>query len=157
MNGSSHRAIGRSDHLSSETSHILNTTGEGLVLSDLHQQLRERTKQFAIRVVKMVQRLPKTDEARTMGRQLLRSGTSVAANYRAVGRARSKAEFIAKMGVVVEEADETVFWLELLIDTGIVRKDQTQELLGESNELLAIFAASHRTAKSRGGKFEEAA
>ena len=126
-------------------------------MSNLHQQLRERTKQFAIRVVKMVQRLPKTDEARAMGKQLLRSGTSVAANYRPVGRARSKAEFIAKMGVVVEESDETVFWLELLIDTGIVRKDQTEDLLAEGNELLAIFAASQSTAKSRGGKFGTAA
>ena len=84
-----------------------------------------------------------------MGKQLLRAGTSVAANYRAVGRARSKAEFIAKMDVVVEEADETVFWLELLIETSIIRKELVQELLTEANELLAIFAASHRTAKAQ--------
>jgi len=84
-----------------------------------------------------------------MGRQLLRAGTSVAANYRAVGRARSKAEFIVKMGIVVEEAGETVFWLELLIETFIVRKELVQELLTEANELLAIFAASHQTAKAR--------
>src|SRR5574341_255353 len=86
------------------------------------EQFRNRTKQFAIRLVRLFRSLPKTDEARTIGRQLLRSGTSVAANYRAVCRARSKAEFIAKIGIVVEEADETVFWLELLIDTGIVRE-----------------------------------
>lgn len=104
--------------------------------------------------MKAVQRLPKSDEARTIGKQLLRAGTSVAANYRAVGRSRSKPEFIAKMGVVVEEADESVFWLELLVDTGIIRGDLVHELLTEANELLAIFAASHGTAKARGGRFE---
>ncbi len=76
------------------------------------EELRERTKRFAIAVVRLFRSLPRTDEARVIGRQLLRSATSVAANYRAVCRARSKAEFIAKVGVVVEEADETVFWLE---------------------------------------------
>ena len=121
----------------------------GKSMSSLHEQLRARTKLFAIRIVKTVQRLPKTDEARIMGKQLLRAGTSVAANYRAVGRARSKPEFIAKMGVVVEEADETVFWLEMLVETSIVRKELFQELLTEANELLAIFAASHQTAKAR--------
>ena len=79
-----------------------------------------------------------------MGRQLLRSGTSVGANYRAAGRARSRAEFIAKIGVVVEEADETVFWLELLREGGIMK---LQKLMQEANELAAIFAAAHRTAK----------
>ena len=74
-------------------------------------ELRLRTKQFAIRIVRLFQSLPTTDEARTLGKQLLRSGTSVAANYRAVCRARSKAEFLAKLGIVVEEIDETVFWL----------------------------------------------
>ncbi len=82
--------------------------------------LKDRTKAFALRILKLCRSLPKTDEARTIGRQLLRSGTSVAANYRAVCRARSKAEFVAKIGVVVEEADETAFWLELLVDAGIV-------------------------------------
>ncbi len=77
----------------------------------------------------------------------MRSGTSVASNYRAVCRARSKAEFIAKIGVVVEEADETVFWLELLVETGIVDASRMGPLLAEANELLAIFAASQRTAK----------
>jgi len=113
------------------------------------EQLRARTKAFAIRIVRFFQSLPKSEEARILGRQVLRAGTSVAANYRAAGRARSKAEFIAKIGTVVEEADETVFWLELLVDTGIVRKEQVGELLAEANELLAIFAASHGTAKAR--------
>jgi len=109
--------------------------------------LQSRTKQFAIRIVKLFRSLPRTEEARVIGKQVLRSGTSVAANYRAVCRARSKAEFIAKVGVVVEEADETVFWLELLSETGIVEPRKLGELLLEANELLAIFAASQRTAK----------
>lgn len=112
-------------------------------------EVRERTKQFAIRIIRLFRSLPKSDDARTIGRQLLRSGTSVAANYRAVCRARSKAEFIAKIGVVVEEADETVFWLELLIDTGIIAQAKLNNLLKEANELLSIFAASQKTAKRR--------
>jgi len=112
------------------------------------EQMRARTKQFAIRVVRLFRALPKTREAMVMGNQLLRSGTSVAANYRAACRARSKAEFISKMGTVVEEADETVFWLELLIETGTMKRDRMEVLLSEANELLAIFAASHRTARS---------
>jgi four helix bundle protein len=83
-----------------------------------------------------------------LGKQLLRSGTSIGANYRAAGRARSKAEFISKIGIVVEEADETVFWIECLIDFGIVKPDLLTDLLAEANELLAIFAASQRTARS---------
>lgn len=109
--------------------------------------LQARTKQFAIRIVKLFRSLPKTQEARVIGNQVLRSGTSVAANYRAVCRARSKAECIAKVGVVVEEADQTVFWLELLGETAIVEQKKLVNLLLEANELLAIFAASQRTAK----------
>ena len=112
------------------------------------EQLRARTKLVAIRIVKLFKSLPKTDEARIIGKQVMRSGTSVAANYRAVGRARSRAEFISKVGVVVEEADETVFWLELMVDTGIVRKVLMESLLAEANELLAIFAASHGIARN---------
>ena len=82
-----------------------------------------------------------------MGRQLLRAGTGAAANYRAVCRARSKAEFIAKIGVVVEESDETVFWLEMLVETNLVSPRKMEDLLREANELLAIFAASQRTAR----------
>jgi four helix bundle protein len=108
--------------------------------------LKGRTKQFAIRIVKLFRSLPKSEEARVIGRQVLRSGTSVAANYRAVC-ARSKAEFIAKVGIVVEEADETVFWLELLAETRIMEPTKLVKLLLEANELLAIFAASQRTAR----------
>ena len=79
---------------------------------------------------------------------MLRSGTSVGANYRAAGRSRSRAEFVSKIAIVVEEADETVFWLELLRDGGIVKPEKIDDLIRESNELAAIFAASHRTAKS---------
>jgi four helix bundle protein len=112
------------------------------------EQLRDRTKQFAIRIVRLSKVLPKSEESRVIGRQLLRSGTSVAANYRAVCRARSRAEFIAKIGVVVEEADETVFWLEMLIEAEIMKKNLIEKLLTEATELLSIFVASQRTAKS---------
>jgi four helix bundle protein len=110
-------------------------------------ELKQRTKHFATAIVHLYRKLPRTDEARVIGQQLLRSGTAVAANYRATCRARSKAEFIAKVGIVVEEADESVFWLELLEETGIVQPGLAQELIAEANELLAIFAASQVTAK----------
>jgi four helix bundle protein len=110
-------------------------------------ELKQRTKLFAIRVVKLFRSLPHTPDAQTLGKQVLRSGTSVTANYRAVCRARSKAEVVAKMGLVLEEADETVFWLELLNETGVVRPERSQDLLKEANELLAIFGASLRTSK----------
>jgi four helix bundle protein len=116
------------------------------------EELKKRTKQFAIRIVRLYQALPKRDEARVIGKQVLRSGTSVAANYRAVCRARSKAEFVAKMGVVVEEIDETVFWLELLVEAGILAQSRMESLQKEATELLAIFAASQHTARSRRGR-----
>src|SRR6476660_9625351 len=106
------------------------------------QDLRKRTKAFALRVVGMFSALPKTTEAQVLGKQLLRSGTSIGANYRSAGRARSKAEFVSKIGVVLEESDETVFWLELLCESGILKPDLLQELLREANELTAIFSAA---------------
>ena len=114
---------------------------------DKATELKQRTKSFGIRIVNLFRSLPHSPDALTLGKQLLRSGTSVAANYRAVCRARSQAEFIARMGIVVEEADETVFGLELLGETGVVRSERTHDLLDEANELLAIFGASLRTAK----------
>jgi four helix bundle protein len=96
-------------------------------MSYKHEDLKARTKAFAIRIVKLVRMLPKTEDARIMGRQLMRAGTGVAANYRAVCRARSKAEFIAKVGVVVEEADESVFWLEMLVETDLVSAKRSLE------------------------------
>ena len=113
------------------------------------KELQARTKSFALRIIRMFRSLPKTEEAGILGRQVLRSGTSVAANYRAVCRARSKAEFTAKLGVVVEEADETVFWLELLVESGIVPEEKIHSLLNEANELLAVFAASRHTARKK--------
>jgi four helix bundle protein len=110
-------------------------------------ELKQRTKAFAIRIVKLFRSLPHAPDAQTLGKQILRSGTSVAANYRASCRARSKAEFISKMGVVLEEADETVFWLELLTETGVLSEERTKDLLKEANELLAVFGASLRTSK----------
>jgi four helix bundle protein len=112
------------------------------------EQIKRRAKQFALRIIRRFRALPRAAEALVMGRQLLRSGTAVAANYRAVCRARSKAEFVAKIGIVVEEADETVFWLEMLVEAGIVRPERLEPLLKEANELLAIFAASQRTARA---------
>ena len=112
------------------------------------EQLRNRTKQFALRIIRLFRSLPKSPEGQTLGKQVLRSGTSIGANYRAAGRARSKAEFVSKIGIVVEEADETVFWLECLIESGIVKEAMLKDLLAEANELVAIFAASQRTARS---------
>jgi four helix bundle protein len=109
------------------------------------EQLRDRTKKFALKIIRLFQRLPRSTEAQVLGRQLLRSVTSVGANYRAAGRARSKAEFISKIGIVVEEADETVFWLA---ESGIVNRELLKEFLTEANEFVAIFAASQRTARS---------
>ncbi|NOT49558.1 MAG: four helix bundle protein [Acidobacteria bacterium] len=119
------------------------------------EELRDRTKKFAVRIVKLFKALPKTDEARIFGKQLLRSGTSVGANYRAVCRARSHAEFVAKIGVVVEEADETVFWLELLIETEIITATKLGSLLEEANQLLAIMAVSQTTAKRNSPRFKK--
>ena len=113
------------------------------------EDLKRRTKAFAIRIIRLVEALPNTSTARVIGNQLLRSGTSVEANYRAACRARSQAEFIAKIGVVEEEADESVYWLELLIEATVLPTVQVQDLLDEANELTAIFAASGRTAKER--------
>ena len=90
------------------------------------RDLIERTKQFALRVIKLVGVLPRTIEGRAIASQLMRSGTSVAANYRAACRARSKAEFIAKLGTVEEEADESAFWLELIIDAGLLSEPKTR-------------------------------
>jgi four helix bundle protein len=108
--------------------------------------LKARTKQFALRVMKMVDALPRTIQGRTIAKQIIRSATSVAANYRAACRARSRAEFIAKIGVVEEEADESCFWLELIIDSGLLTEERIRPLLSEAGELVAIMAASRKSA-----------
>ena len=114
-----------------------------------NNDLKKRTKSFALRVIKLVESLPKTPTARVIGGQLLRCGTSVAANYRASCRARSNADFIAKMGIVEEETDESAFWIEMLIDTNLVKKELVAELLDEADQLTAIFVASINTARGR--------
>ncbi len=111
------------------------------------EELRERTKTFALRVLRLWRALPKTEDARVIGRQLLRAGTSVGANYRAVCRARSKAEFLSKIGIVIEENDETLFWMELLADGEIVPRKRLEPLMHEAEELLSIFVASGKTAR----------
>ena len=110
-------------------------------------ELKSRSKAFAVRVVKLCRALPHSLETRTVEAQVLRSATSVAANYRAACRARSHPDFVSKIGIVVEECDETIFWLELLVDLEIFSAPRVQPLLNEANELLAIFAASQLTAK----------
>jgi four helix bundle protein len=110
-------------------------------------ELKSRTKKFAVDIIRLFRSLPRAEDVRIVAKQLLRSGTSVAANYRAVCRARSRAEFIAKIGIVVEEADETVFWLELLVESDMAKQDVVAPVAKEANELLAIFAASQRTAR----------
>src|SRR6266571_3665582 len=110
--------------------------------------LKKRTKAFALRILKLVDALPKTTAGRALASQIVRSGTSVAANYRAACRARSTADFIAKMGIVEEEADETLFWLELLEDSELVSAAKLTAIKQEANELIAITVASIKTARS---------
>jgi four helix bundle protein len=110
------------------------------------QELKERTKQFALRVMRLVDALPNTAKGRAIASQLVRSGTSVAANYRATCRGRSRAEFIAKIGIAEEEADEAVIWLELIIDDKLLPEKKVAPLLKEANEVTAIMAASYISA-----------
>ena len=112
------------------------------------KQLQDRTKKFAIRIIKSFARLPKDEAARIIGRQFLRSGTSLAANYRAACRARSAADFISKISIVTEEADETLFWFELLVEAQLIGIKLAEPLMSECTELLKIFAASLATAKA---------
>ena len=111
-------------------------------------EFKDRTKQFALRVIKVVDVLPQRQAADVIGRQILRSATSVAANYRAACRARSKAEFAAKMGLVEEEIDESAFWLELLCDTDLVPAPKLSALRKEADEITAMVVASIRTTRA---------
>src|SRR6266545_138980 len=113
--------------------------------------LKKRTKAFALRILKLVDALPKTTAGRALASQIVRSGTSVAANYRASCRAKSTADFIAKMGIVEEEADETLFWLELLEESGLVTAAKLAAIKQEANELIAITVASIKTARRNRG------
>ena len=111
---------------------------------DKHELLA-RTKTFALRSLKLVDHLPRTTSGRAIGNQLVRSATSVGANYRAACRSRSRAEFAAKLGIVAEEADESVYWLELLREAKLLPDTKTGALLAEANELTAIFTSARRT------------
>ena len=111
------------------------------------KELKDRTKRFAVDIVALCRELPNTLDGRRLGQQLIDCGTSVAANYRASCRARSRAEFIAKLGVVLEEADESLFWLELMVDSRLVSATRAEKLLKEADGLTAIFVSSLNTAK----------
>jgi four helix bundle protein len=110
------------------------------------QELKIRTKQFALRVMKLVDALPNNIKGRVLANQLMRSSTSVAANYRAVCRARSTADFISKLGVVEEEADESALWLELITEGGVLPPGKTKKLWQEADQLVAIMVASRKSA-----------
>jgi four helix bundle protein len=116
---------------------------------EVPQDMGERTTEFALRIVKMFTALPKTEEARTLGKQVLRSGTSIGANYREARRARSTAEFISKIGDCLKEADETDYWLELLVRGGIVPEAKLSALRDETNQLIAILTTISKNAKHR--------
>jgi four helix bundle protein len=114
------------------------------------EEMKQRTKALASRIVRLVESLPPSRTSDVVGKQLLRCGTSVGANYRAACRARSRAEFTAKMGIVEEEADEIAYWIELLVDCGQLKQNRVSELLAETNEIIAMVVSSIRTAKSNG-------
>lgn len=111
------------------------------------EELKQRTKVFGKRVIKLIEALPKNTTTSVIGRQLLRSATSVGANYRAVCRAKSRADFIAKLGIVEEECDESLYWLEMLVETNRIRPALVSNLMQEGEEILAIVVASAKTAR----------
>ncbi|HAM88077.1 TPA: four helix bundle protein [Candidatus Falkowbacteria bacterium] len=114
--------------------------------------LIKRTKDFSLRIIKLVDALPGTIAGKNIGNQIFRSGTSVAANYRAACRTRSTSEFIAKLGIVEEEADETMFWLEMIMDSETIKKELLQDLYKEANEITAIIVSSKITARNNKNK-----
>src|SRR4029077_1235566 len=122
-------------------------------MSSRPEELRDRTKAFALRIIRLFRLLSYRTDAQVLGKQLLRCGTSVAANYRAVCRARLKAEFIARIGIVAEEADEVILWMELLTESGIIKPERTEALLKEAKELAAILTVSQQTARKSGVVF----
>ncbi len=112
------------------------------------EELKKRTKLFGLRSIKVVESLPNTRTAEVLGKQLLRSATSVSANYRSACRAQSRAHFVSKVAIVIEEADESLYWLEMIVEAELLPEHKLQELLKEGNEIVAILTASSRTAKS---------
>ena len=111
------------------------------------EELKARTRAFALRIIRVAESLPETPTAKIIRNQMLRCGSSVGANYRAACRAKSKADFISKMRIIEEEADETIYWMELLIDADIVRRARIAELLDEADQILSIVISSIKTAK----------
>jgi len=116
------------------------------------QELKDKSKQFALRIIKLTESLPKTRAGDVIARQVLRSATSVGANYRAACRARSKADFVSKITIVEEEADESLYWLEIIKDSGLIKPERLQEIMNEADELVAIFTSSGKTAKQNNPK-----
>jgi four helix bundle protein len=116
------------------------------------RDLKQRTQEFALRVIRMVRVLPKSQEGSVLGKQVLRSATSVGANYRSAQRGKSKADFIAKLAIAEEESDETCYWLELIIAAELLPKDRMEPLLAEAKEITAILTAAGKTAKENRGK-----
>lgn len=112
-------------------------------------EIKTRIKQFALRAIRWVEALPKSYAAEVLGKQLIRAAASVGANYRAACRARSKAEFIAKLGVVEEESDECLYWLEMIVEAGLMKRERVADLLQEVDELTAITVSSIQTARSK--------
>ncbi|MGO9271020.1 MAG: four helix bundle protein [Terriglobia bacterium] len=110
-------------------------------------ELKARTKAFALRVIKLVDAMPRSPSGQVIGRQLLRAATSVGANYRSACRAQSRADFVAKISIVVEEADESLYWLELIGESGMVKRSRLDRLIKEAGELVAIITASRKTAR----------
>lgn len=113
-------------------------------------ELRKRTKEFALRVIDLASALPSTTVGRVINGQLLRCGTSVGANYRAAKRAKSTADFINKMGTVEEEADESMYWMELIVEAGLMTEERISDLYSEADQILAMTVASIKTAKKKG-------
>lgn len=118
---------------------------ENNLKADFVTKFRERTKRFVVDAIELYRSLPKTEEARIIGKQLLRSASSVGANYRAACRARSQAEFHSKISIVIEEADESIFWMEILLDTNIISKANIEKLMAEGNEIVKVTSSARKT------------
>ena len=133
----------------------MNRRKRARLMSETPQDLKVRTKQFALRVIRLYSALPKTTEAQAIGKQVLRSGTSVGAQYREGHRARSNAEFISKLESALQELEETAYWLELLVESEIISQKRLQPLIIEADELTAILVSSVKGAKRRGKEKQE--
>jgi four helix bundle protein len=118
-------------------------------MNSFNDTFRDRTKKFAVEIIKFFKKLKYSDEGKIIGKQILRSGTSLAANFRAACRARSDAEYFAKICIVVEEADETLFWFELLVESDLFRKSDIDDLIKECTELLSVMAVTKKNLKSK--------